>query len=92
MVFRDDDAGYQRWLESHRSGYVLNTLRRPGASYLKVHRASCQSISELQSGRRGWTTGEYAKVCGDEISVLDNWAQQEAGGTLQDGCYCMHFV
>ena len=68
---------------------MLNVRRNPTASYLKVHRASCRSISELQAGYSRWTTGEYAKVCAGRISELEEWAQRETGGMLEDGCYCL---
>jgi hypothetical protein len=43
--FVHDDPGYLRWLARHPTGYVINTYARPSASYLKLHRATCASIS-----------------------------------------------
>lgn len=61
--FVDDDAGYFRWLSDHPGGFVLNTGRKPTASYLMLHRADCHTISGRPA--RGSTfTGEYSKVCG----------------------------
>ena len=59
-VFRDDDGGYERWLESNPNGFVVNARRVPGSDYLKLHHARCRRITTLQSGATTWTAGGYA--------------------------------
>lgn len=86
-TFRHDDAGYEAWLVTHPSGWVVNARRSPTATYLKLHRAGCTTISQLQAGYSRWTTGEYIKVCPERRDELDAWARQMFGAELQDGCY-----
>jgi hypothetical protein len=87
-IFSNEDAGYERWLHEHATGYVVNAARNPKPGYLKVHRASCQFISGLSFRRSGWTTGVYLKICADDRDALARWAQHEVGGTLDAGCRC----
>lgn len=49
--FIHDDAGYLRWIAAHSDGFVLNTYRRPNASYLRLHRASYGLISGTPARR-----------------------------------------
>lgn len=87
--FENDDAGYEAWLAAHPSGWVVNAGRRPSAAYLKLHEAQCPTISQLRAGYSRWTTGEYIKVCAEHRKELDDWAQQNFGVALQDGCHCV---
>jgi hypothetical protein len=48
--FVRDDLCYLRCLAQHPADFVINTYSRPSASYLKLHRATCPSISGLQQG------------------------------------------
>lgn len=88
VVFRNDEAGYVRWVREHPGGYVVNTTPRFSRNYLKLHRASCIHVSRLQPGYSQWTTGQYIKVCSDSRRALDDWSRSQAGGALQAGCYC----
>jgi len=63
-VFRDDDGGYERWLEHNPGGFAVNARRAPGPDYLKLHHARCRHITILQPGATTWTSGGYIKVCG----------------------------
>ena len=56
--FRNDDAGYLRWLDAHVMGYVLNCDGNPRAGYLKLHKATCYHTRE----RQNWTV-DYQKIC-----------------------------
>jgi hypothetical protein len=59
-------SGYSDWLDRHPDGFVINTGRTPGAAYLMLHRAGCGTITGNPA--RGTTfTGDYAKVCGEEL-------------------------
>lgn len=86
--FRGDDAGYEAWLRSHPSGWVVNTPRSPKASYIKLHAAACAHVKRLQAGYATFTSGEYIKVCAVDRGALDDWAAATVGGPLQTGCRC----
>jgi hypothetical protein len=90
-TFRDNDAGYEAWLTANPSGWVVNARRLPSPSYLKLHRAECTTISQLQAGYSRWTTGDYIKVCAERRDELDDWAQRTCGAELQDGCHCVQY-
>lgn len=84
--FVRDDVGYMRWLAQHPNGFVINTYSSPSAAYLKLHRATCASISRLQRNATTFTCGEYSKLCGDRIE-LEQQAQR-LGGTAQRCTNC----
>lgn len=73
---RDDDARYEAWLQAHPAGWVANTTRRPNASYLKVHRASCPKARDLSraTGAQPLTGGRYAKTTAATLGELGAWA------------------
>jgi len=73
QVFENDDAAYERWLEQHPHGYVLNSRRNPTSSYLKLHTAMCHHITTLRPGYSQWTSGEYMKVCADRREEIAEW-------------------
>jgi len=75
-IFRDDEAGYHRWLLRHPAGFVINTSRQPTSSYLILHLAECRTISEGDN----FTTTDLCKVCSDEKWELTSWARDEVGG------------
>lgn len=81
--FRDDDAGYVAWRDSHPHGWVVNTRRNPTPSYLVLHRATCTTITVLQSQASTWM-GQYMKACSDDRAALERWAHS-LGGEL-DPC------
>src|SRR4051794_21456523 len=43
--FRDDDASYLAWLDTHPHGFVLNIARSHHATAARAHHASCRTIS-----------------------------------------------
>ena len=65
LHFVHDDAGYLAWLSGHPDGFVINTYSSPSPAYLKLHEATCSTISRLQPGPKTFTDGQYSKVCGD---------------------------
>ncbi len=79
VEFRDNDLSYLRWLERHPEGFVVNAHRRPIASYLVLHRATCPSITRLATNAKTWTHGQFIKVCSDKVSDLDGWARMVPG-------------
>lgn len=83
-TFIDDDAGYLAWLTRHPGGYVLNAERTPRASYLKLHRVGCRSISGRPAAGDRWTA-DYIKVCAEDAGTIEEWARRETGA-LPDRC------
>jgi 4-hydroxy-3-methylbut-2-enyl diphosphate reductase IspH len=81
--FRDDDAGYRRWLDEHPDGFVINTYAKPSARYLKLHCATCPSISRLQAGAKTFTEGEYSKITGGQRELEEH--ARSLGGSVD---YC----
>lgn len=87
VIFENDDDGYRRWIVFNPSGYVVNTTRSMSTSYLILHRATCQHVSELRPGYQTWTCGSYIKVCALQRSALEKWAR-DLGGRLKATCNC----
>ena len=74
-VFCDDESGYLAWLGANQGGYVVNTYRAPLASYLKLHRASCRTISGTPAQGSASRTKDYIKVCATVVGELAGWAK-----------------
>jgi len=62
-VIVNDDRKYTTWLDANPNGFVVNTYNPPKATYLKIHRASCRTISGKPTRGDSRTTRGYAKVC-----------------------------
>ena len=82
-----DDAGYLAWISGHPADFVINTYKRPSSAYLKLHQATCPTISRLQQGARTFTDGEYSKICGSRTE-LEGHARR-LGGTAQPCPICL---
>lgn len=83
----DDDDGYLRWLHENPSGYVVNADRPPNASYLRLHRAHCRTISGEPASGRAWTLTS-TKACGAH-GELEAWAKEALGGPATPCSTCM---
>lgn len=81
--FRDNDDSYLDWLAGHTDGYVINILRSHNPTTAKVHRASCRTINGVPARGDTWTTGDYVKVCADQLADLDQWALDQVGNPIQ---------
>lgn len=77
IEFRDDDAGYLAWVESHSQGYVLNVRRHPDPDYVILHRASCGSIARRSHRPGAYTERQYRKICAFDLETLERAAIQE---------------
>jgi hypothetical protein len=62
LHFVHDDAGYLAWLSGHPDGFVINTYSSLSPAYLKLHQATCSTISRLQPGAKTFTGGQYSKI------------------------------
>lgn len=86
--FVRDDKSYLDWLETHPSGFVLNTNINVKPDYMILHRSPCRSINrQLRPGSQ-WTT-PYAKTCSDAREEIEAWALRETGGQVWPHLYCM---
>lgn len=87
-VFDSDEGDYQRWLDGHRGGYVINILRGFNVKEAKLHCADCDSISDPTTP---YVTRDYVKVCGDRRPELDEWAIRETGSKISPCPNCFGF-
>ena len=69
LHFVHDDVSYLAWLSGHPDGFVINTYSSPSPAYLKLHQATCSTISRLQPGAKTFTDGQYSKICGGRNEV-----------------------
>ena len=74
--FVDDDAGYFAWLGQHPAGFVLKTYREPTPGYVRLHRATCYSVTRPPANGSSWTH-DYRKTCADTRAELEAWARGE---------------
>jgi hypothetical protein len=82
-----DDPGYLTWISEHPCGFVVNTYTRPSRAYLKLHQATCPTISRLQKGARTFTGGEYSKLCGSRAELEEH--AHRLGGAAQPCPLCL---
>ncbi|KXA92037.1 hypothetical protein AKJ65_08150 [candidate division MSBL1 archaeon SCGC-AAA259E19] len=81
--FVDNDNGYLAWIRNNPTGFVINAERNPSKRYLKLHKATCGTIT---SGKReNWTRTQYMKICSQTKEELANWAERKLAGKL-DPC------
>src|ERR1700690_289840 len=92
VTFVDDDPGFLRWRDEHRSGFVLSHERKPRPNFLKVHRATCPSLQGVRPARGGdWTRG-LPKTCSDALDELRRWAEMTTGGEPDQCPMCVSTV
>ena len=85
--FIDDDRGYLHWLNANPMGFVVNCERKPRASYLILHRATCGTIRGVPARGKRWTA-DYIKVCSLSKAELESWARREVGGEVSPCRLC----
>ena len=79
--FKNDEEAYHDWLRTNPRGFVVNSFKRPKPDYMQLHESRCPSIAE----RGPYTTGDYMKVCSDNLIELRRWAR-ERDGSLRAEC------
>ena len=79
VVFLDEEGAYLAWLKRHRSGFVLDSLRRPTRKQPTLHRATCEAIRKSATKKTHWTTGRRLKACSLDVDQLAAWANDEFG-------------
>jgi hypothetical protein len=75
--FQDRDDDYLSWVETHRTGYVIN-VDRSGHGYARMHHAACRTITS-----RPPFTGPYIKICSTSLAELDQWALRSSGTAVE---------
>jgi hypothetical protein len=84
--FLRNDAGYLEWPAEHPEGFVINTYATPSPGYVRLHHASCPSISRLQPGATTFTDGQYSKICGGRAELEEH--ARHLGGSAQPCPLC----
>jgi hypothetical protein len=80
--FRNNDEGYLKWIESHPAGFVVNVdVPQTRDEYPMVHSAQHKLLSSAAVG--GYTTGDYEKICSDDMEELEEWAKETHGKRLR---------
>jgi len=75
-----DEQPYLDWLRDNRRGFVLNTNQgKPARDDTRLHQATCDSITRLQSGREHFTGGDYRKLCSTDRRELESWVRTNGG-------------
>lgn len=75
--WKDDDAGYEKWLMGHPLGYLANLNREPHKRYFLIHRASHKLPDRSNPGSINPRTGNnYSKLTADSISDLTAWLRE----------------
>ena len=89
ITFRNDEAGYFEWVKRNRSGFIINVDRNPRPSYVKLHSATCGTVTDRSRGP--YTTHDYIKVCSLDRGELIDWAREDVGGEPGTGCHCLNY-
>lgn len=88
VEFNDDETGYRAWLAAHPGGFVANMdKRRKRAEYPMVHRSSRKCVTS--PNRENYTTGDYFKVCAEDIEALEKWSALDIRRPLTRCGRCM---
>jgi hypothetical protein len=78
-MFKDDDDGFFEWQEANPDGQFINTERKPNPNYLVLHKSGCPHFKGSELLR--WTK-DYVKICSDDRTALDEWANETVGGDI----------
>jgi hypothetical protein len=89
VTFVDDDRGFVRWRDAHRSGFVLSHEHKPRPNFLKVHRTTCPTLQGDAPARGNDWTRVLPKTCSDGIEELRQWARVASGGALDECPMCL---
>jgi hypothetical protein len=73
--YRDDDAGYLRWLDGSPGGYVLNIAASLNPADAKLHLSNCSTIRPQNTSS---APGPYVKICAPQLADLEQWVADHA--------------
>jgi hypothetical protein len=70
--FSNHDAGYEQWLQNHKSGFVFNHYggTKSSKDMNKIHHAGCRFLHRKQD--EGKRTTSYAKICSSDFRELES--------------------
>jgi hypothetical protein len=76
--FRDDEASYLAWVDTHLDGLVLNQPRSARAKAPTLHRVGCAALTRrVETG--DLPTGVF-RVCGPSPEALVAWSRERGTG------------
>ena len=79
--FRNDDEGYRAWVDGHPNGFIVNVdLAQNVPNYPMVHSTAHKLLTSSKIG--GFTTGDYEKICSDDLAELEEWSRKNHGKRL----------
>ncbi len=80
ILFQDKDSEYLQFLSKpeNRTGFVVNTTRKPSKGYVMLHKATCGTIQGAPTSGRTFT-GDYCKVWAATAAELIAWSETELG-------------
>lgn len=85
-IFKNDEAGYERWLEANQRGWVFNNFGGTKPTYNKLHRLPCSYMNK-PSQRGRWTV--YEKICcGDRACIGRTIAARRGLEGTWEPCRC----
>ena len=77
-MFPGNDAEYLEWVRANPKSFVLNRTRAGAKGYNVIHRATCDSVTQLKGLARsgGFTERNYIKVGAPDIASLEHHARR----------------
>jgi hypothetical protein len=79
--FKNDDEKYLAWVAGHPNGFIVNfDVAQTVPNYPMVHSAAHKLLTSSKIG--GFTTGDYEKVCSEDLAELEEWSKENHGKRL----------
>src|SRR5690242_10841897 len=96
-VFEDDEAGYLGWLAQHPRGWLVDSSRLPRGGSVRLHRASCWTMSGIPAmgtswAAGSWTAGTQTKACSTSVAALRRWASLTLRQDLATCGHCASYA
>lgn len=86
LGFNNQEDAYRQWFMANRWGYIANLHKYSSiAQYPMVHRATCAHVTQGEH----FTTGDYYKVCSNDLAGLQAWSLSEHSKQLTYCASCM---
>lgn len=89
-TFDRQDREYVAWRDAHiEDGFIINSLRPPTSSYIRLHRASCRVLQGAPANGVNWTN-HYIKTVSTRREDLEAWvAATFPGGAIWECGMCV---
>jgi hypothetical protein len=96
-LFQDDEAGYLGWLAQHPRGWLVDSRRSPARAGVRLHRASCWTMSGTPAKGTtwkagSWTGGTQSKTCSSSVAALRSWASATLQQDLTTCGHCASYA